>query len=109
MRQSHHELGAPTRGVGTSPSWSQAQRVAAPRRRGFVVCESWRRSGRGRGAAGPLRNLPQLMGQRGLALGDGPLGPGGLHIRQFTCMSKQDGEKEEKGTGTVRRGLGRRW
>lgn len=73
----------------------QAQRVATPGRGGLVVGEAWRGAGRSRGAAWPLRDFPQLMGQRGLALGDGPWGPGGLHVRQFTFTWRGDRETED--------------
>jgi len=61
----------------------QAQRVAAPGGGGFAVGEAWWGPRRGSVAARPLRDFPQLVGQRGLALGDGPRGPGGLHVRQL--------------------------
>ena len=35
------------------------------------------------------------MGKRGLALGDGPWGPGGLHVRQFTFTQREDGQLRE--------------
>lgn len=47
-----------TRGVGAAPTLGQAQRVAAPSRGGLVVGEAWRRPGRGRGTARPLRDFP---------------------------------------------------
>lgn len=74
----------------------QAQRVATPGGRGLVVGESWRGPGRGCVAARPLRDFPQLMGKRGLALGDGPWGPGGLHVRQFTFTWREGGEIEDR-------------
>lgn len=73
-----------TRGVGVAPALSQTQRVASPGGGGLVVGEAWRRAAGGRAAAGPLGDLPQLVRQGPLALGDGPLGPGGLHFREFT-------------------------
>lgn len=79
-----------TRGVGATPALAQAQRVAAPGGGVLVVSEAWRGTGRGRGVARPLRDFPQFMGQRGLALGDGPWGPGGLHVRQFTFTWRGD-------------------
>lgn len=47
-----------TRGVGAAPTLGQAQRVAAPSRGRLVVGEAWRRPGRSRGAARPLRDFP---------------------------------------------------
>lgn len=73
-----------TRGVSGTPALSQSQRAAAPRGGGLGVGETRWGPGRGRGAARALRNLPQLMGQRGLALSNGPRGPGRLHFSQFT-------------------------
>lgn len=73
----------------------QAQGVATPGGRGLVVGEAWRGPGRGYVAA-LLRDFPQLMGQGGLALGDGPWRPGGLHVRQFTFTWREGGEIEDR-------------
>lgn len=62
-----------TRGIGAAPTLGQTQRVSAPGRGGLVVGEAWWRPGGGRGAAGPLRDFPELVRQRTLALGDRPL------------------------------------
>lgn len=62
-----------TRGVGAAPTLGQTQRVAAPGRGGLVVGETWWWPGGGRGAAGSLRDFPELVRQRALALGDRPL------------------------------------
>lgn len=87
-----------TRGVGAAPSLAQAQRVAAPGGGWFAVGEAWWGPWRGRVAAWPLRDFPQLVGQRGLALGDGPLWPGGLHLRQLAFTQRDREENPSRTT-----------
>lgn len=82
-----------TRGVGAAPALGQTQRVAPPGGRGLVVGEARRRAAGGGATAGPLGDLPQLVRQGALALRDGPLGPGGLHFREFTFT---EGEEKER-------------
>lgn len=53
------------------------------------------------GAARPLGDFPQLVGQRGLALGDGPWGPGGLHVRHFTFAQREGGETKDSSEDKV--------
>lgn len=85
-----------TRGVGAAPALGQAQRVASPGGGGLVVGEARRGPGGGRGAAWPLGDFPQLVGQRHLALGDGPRGPGGLHVVQFTFLRTKHREENKQ-------------
>lgn len=85
--------GVLTRSVGAAPALGQAQRIAAPGGGGLCIGEAgWGTRG-SCGAAWPLGDFPQLMGQRGLALRDRPLVPGRLHVGQFTyTWSKRSGQ-----------------
>lgn len=82
-----------TCGVRAAPALGQAQGAAPPGWGRLRVGEARRRAGRGRVAApGALGDLPQLMGQRGLAVRNGAWRPSRFHLWQFTWMEKSEGK-----------------
>lgn len=67
--------------VGAAPALSKAQGVAPPSGSGLAVGKARWRSGRGRVAApGALWDLPQLVGQRALVVGNGARRPSRFHF-----------------------------
>ena len=70
-----------TCGVRAAPALGQTQGVAPPGRGRLGVGEARRGAGRGRVAApGALGDLPQLVGQRGLAVRNGAWRPSRFHL-----------------------------
>ena len=81
-----------TWGVRAAPALGQTQGVAPPRWGRLAVGEA--RWGAWRGyiaAPGPLRDLPQLVRQGGLAMRDRARRPGRFHLWQFTWLEKREG------------------
>lgn len=79
-----------TCGIRAAPALGQTQRAAPPRGGRLCVGEARRRAGRGCGAAPrALWDLPQLMGQRGLAVRNGAWRPSRFHLWQFTFKEER--------------------
>lgn len=71
-----------TCGVGAAPTLRQTQGTASPCGGRFVIGEARRWTGGG--IVGAPGALPQLMGERRLAVRNGSWRPRGLHLRQFS-------------------------